>query len=273
MKKLFSLLFIFILTISFSAVGFGKTNTSVSVFATTNDTDETERFEQTYSFDSNGRIEIGNINGSITIEAWDNPQIKLEYSKIADDRERLADVDVKIEAGKDSFRVKTDYVKQKDGWNKGKLYVEFRLTVPRTAVLDNIRSVNGDLNISDMTNRVEASAVNGNVLAKNLSGALKISTVNGTVNAELAQMKAGSEVNLSTVNGTVNLYLPSFIDAVFTGSTVNGSIKTDLGLTVTKRKYGSGSSLSGTLGSGSSNVKLSSVNGTIAIKQGNATNL
>jgi DUF4097 and DUF4098 domain-containing protein YvlB len=86
-------------------------------------------------------------------------------------------------------------------------------------------------------------------------------------------MRSGSEVNLSTVNGTVNLYLPSYVDAVFSGSTVNGSFKTDFGLTVTKRKYGSGSSLSGTLGSGSSSVKLSSVNGTIAVKQGNAVNL
>jgi DUF4097 and DUF4098 domain-containing protein YvlB len=275
MQRLFSLLLICIITISAGAVSFGKIYTSVSAFATTNNADETERFEQTYSFNSNGRIEVGNINGSITVEAWDNPQIKLEYTKIADDRERLNDVEVKIEAGKDSFRVKTDYVKQKDGvnWNRGKLYVEFRLSVPRTAVLDKISSVNGSINISDMSDSVRATAVNGNILAKNLSGALHISTVNGTLNAELTQMKTGSDVNLSTVNGTVNLYLPSYVDAVFSGSTVNGSINTDLGLTVTKRKYGPGSSLSGTLGSGSSQVKLSSVNGTIAVKQGSATNL
>ncbi len=276
MYRLFSLLLICIITISAgTANSFGKIYTSVSAFATTNNADETERFEQTYSFNSNGRIEVGNVNGSITVEAWDNPQIKLEYTKTADDRERLNDVEVKIEAGKDSFRVKTDYVKQKDGvnWNRGKLYVEFRLLVPRTAGLDKISSVNGSINISDMSGNVKATAVNGNILAKNLSGALNISTINGTLNAELTQLKTGSDVNLSTVNGTVNLYLPSYVDAVFRGSTVNGSINTDLGLTVTKRKYGAGSSLSGTLGSGSSQVKLTSVNGTIAVKQGSATNL
>lgn len=275
MKKSFSLLlFCFILIFAVS-VGFGKTNASVSAFETTNNADETEKFEQIYTFNPNGKIEIGNLNGSITIEAWDNPQIKLEYVKVADNRERLADVDVKIDAAQDVFRAKTDYVKKKDGWTwkSGKLYVEFRLMVPRTAILDEISSVNGKIIISNMTNSVEASAVNGNILAKNLSGALELSTVNGTINAELTSLNAGSEVELSTVNGTVNLYLPSIVDAAFSGSTVNGSIKSDFDLNVKKNKYGTGSSLSGALGSGSSQVKLSSVNGTLAIKQGTGVNL
>ncbi len=274
MYRLFSLLLICIITISAgTADSFGKIYTSVSAFATTNNADETERFEQTFPFNSNGRIEVGNINGSITVEAWDNPQIKLEYIKTADSRERLESLNVKIEAGQDSFRVKTDYDKQNAvDWNRGKSSVEFRLMVPRTAILDEIVSVNGNINISDMTNSVEATAVNGNILAKNMSGELEISTVNGTVNVQLNQLKSGSQIDLSTVNGAVNLFLPSIIDADFSGSTVNGSIKTDFDLTVKKSKYGSGSSLSGTLGSGSSSVKVSSVNGTIAIKQGSATN-
>ncbi len=274
MYKLFSLLLTCIITISAVTLVFGKTNTSVLDFQTTNNADETERFDQIYSFSPNGRIEIENINGSITVEAWDNPQIKLEYVKTADSRERLESLNVKIEAGQDSFKVKTDYEKQNGvSWNRGKSSVEYRLTVPRTAILDEIVSVNGNIKISDMTNSVEATAVNGNILAKNLSGELEISTVNGTVNVELTQLKSGSQVDLSTVNGTVNLFLPSIVDADFTGSTVNGSIKTDFDLTVKKSKYGSGSSLNGKLGNGSSSVKLSSVNGTIAIKQGNSNNL
>ena len=40
--------------------------------------DETERFEKTYSFDSNGTIKISNINGSINIDSWDRNEIKFE---------------------------------------------------------------------------------------------------------------------------------------------------------------------------------------------------
>ncbi|MBA3633604.1 MAG: hypothetical protein H0W58_12495, partial [Acidobacteria bacterium] len=51
--------------------------------------DETERFEQTYPLNANGRVSVSNVNGSITIETWDNPQVKLEAVKIADSKERL----------------------------------------------------------------------------------------------------------------------------------------------------------------------------------------
>ena len=232
--------------------------------------DETERFSQTYPFNSNGTISVSDINGSVTIEAWDSQQIQLEYVKVASNRERLADVDVKIDAGLDTFRVETDY-KRKDGkwdWNKnGKLYVKFNLKVPRGAALNKIKTVNGSIAISGMENEVNASTVNGGVVAKSLRGPLRISSVNGTVKAELTDLGIGNDVKLSTVNGTVNLYLPASIDAAFKASTVNGSIKNDFGLEVVKRKYSSGSSLNGTLGSGSSKVRLSSVNGTIDIKR------
>src|SRR6266699_3601822 len=71
--------------------------------------DETERFEQTYPINANGRVSISNVNGSITAEAWDRNEIKLSYVKTADTKERLADVEIRIDARQDSFKVETDY--------------------------------------------------------------------------------------------------------------------------------------------------------------------
>ncbi len=71
-------------------------------------TDETERFEQTYPLDSSGRVSVSNVNGSITIDTWDNPQVRLEYVKIADSRERLSEAEVRIEARADSIRIETE---------------------------------------------------------------------------------------------------------------------------------------------------------------------
>lgn len=230
--------------------------------------DETERFSQTYPFNSNGTISISEINGSITIEAWDNQQIQLEYEKIASSRERLADLEVNIQAGLDNFMIKSRYKSKNKNWNGGKLHVNYVLRVPRGAVLDKINSINGNILIADMTGPVSASTVNGEVTAKNLRGQLKISSVNGSVTAEVSEIGIGSKINMSTVNGTVNLFLPGSVDAVFQASTVNGLIKNDLGLEVIKKKHGSGSRLNATLGSGSSMIRLNSVNGTIDINRG-----
>jgi hypothetical protein len=57
--------------------------------------DETERFEQTYPLSAKGRVNVSNVNGSITVEAWDRNEVKLEAVKTADTRESLADVEIK----------------------------------------------------------------------------------------------------------------------------------------------------------------------------------
>ncbi len=236
--------------------------------------DETERFEQTYSFDPNGRIEVSNLNGSITVEAWDNPQIYLETVKIADTKERLSYVDIDIEAGQSNFVVKTDYGSWKNknqndrNRNYGKLEVNFRLKVPRTAVLDEIESVNGSVTVSNMTNYTEVSAVNGTVKANNLRGTAKLSTVNGSVNADFDELNNGSIISLGTVNGSVKLIIPTTANATLRADTVNGSINNEFGLPVRKGKY-VGRDLYGRIGTGEVKIKLSSVNGGLSISRKN----
>ena len=235
--------------------------------------DETERFEQTYPLDANGRVGVSNVNGSITIATWDSPQVKLEYVKTADSRERLAEVTVKIDARADALRIETVYDNERQSggrqWkNNGNLSVEYRLTVPRTAILDEIETVNGSISIANAANVTKASAVNGEIRATNLRGAATLSTVNGVVQADFDRLQTGSRITLETVNGTVDLTLPSDADATLRADTVNGSIANDFGLPVRKGQY-VGKDLHGKLGAGDATVKLSSVNGGLSIKRRN----
>ena len=96
--------------------------------------DETERFEQIYQFSANGKVSVSNINGSITIETWDNPQVKLQYVKTGGSKESLSQVDINIEARQEAFRVETDYGSYNDRKQRGyksfdRLQVEYYLTV------------------------------------------------------------------------------------------------------------------------------------------------
>ncbi len=232
--------------------------------------DETEKFEQTYPLNANGRVSVSNVNGSITVEAWDRSEVKLEYTKIADTKERLADVDVKIDAKPEYFRVDTDYGDWKKGsagdhWGNGsKLVVEMHLIVPRTAFLNEIETVNGSVTVSKFTNFVKVSAVNGTVNAMNLRGNVNLSTVNGEVVADLDKVEAGSKISLETVNGKANLIIPSDSNATVKADSLNGNITNDFGLPVRKGKY-VGRDLYGRLGSGEVQIKLNSVNGGLSI--------
>lgn len=244
---------------------------------------ETERFEQTYPFSPNGKIQISNLNGSVTIEAWDNPQIYLEAVKYADARERLAEVDLVIDATETSFKAETDYEKwnRRSNWIKknnngkyGMLKVEFKLKVPRTAMLDKIETVNGSVYVSDMVRYTNVSTVNGQVKGTNLRGTAKLATVNGSVLADFDTLEDKSIVALETVNGSVKLVVPSDLHAEIRAETLNGSIKNAFGLPVKKGEY-VGRELYGRVGGSGvdlnnySKIKLSSVNGGLTIERKN----
>jgi DUF4097 and DUF4098 domain-containing protein YvlB len=234
--------------------------------------EEIERFEQTYPFNSNGKIKVSNINGSITVEAWERNEIKLETVKYAESKEWLDELKVRIDASQSLFSVETDYSSWQNrkggnwGKNGGSLRVEIRLYVPKNAYLDEIETVNGSVAVSNMQNFTKASAVNGQVRAVNLRGSAEISTVNGTTEAEFDSLQSTAKISLSTVNGRVNLTIPSDADATVKADTVNGGIRNDFGLPIKKGEY-IGRKLYGKLGNGDVKINLNSVNGPLSINR------
>ena len=244
---------------------------------------ETERFSQTYPFNPNGRIQVSNLNGSIKVEAWDRDEIFLEAIKYASSKDRLSEVKLIIHDDQNDFKVETDY----EEWNRranriskskrknyGSLKVEFRLKVPRTAMLNDIQTVNGSISVANMTKYTEVSAVNGQVQGTNLRGTAKLSTVNGGVIGDFKRLENKSMVALETVNGSVKLLLPSDANAIIRADTLNGSIKNAFGLPVKKGDY-VGHDLYGRIGDSGiglddySKFKLSSVNGRLSIMRQN----
>ncbi len=234
--------------------------------------DEIERFEQTYALNATGKVSVSNVNGSIAIDTWERNEVKLEWVKTADAKENLGEVEVKIDARQDAFGVETKYLDWKRPGAGGRIYskltVEYRLTVPRRAVLDEIETVNGSVSIANAANVTKASAVNGEVRASNLSGTADLSTVNGTVVADFERLQTNGKISLNTVNGTVNLMIPSDANATVRADTVNGSISNDFGLPVRKGEY-VGRDMHGKIGSGDVQIRLNSVNGGLSVKRKN----
>ena len=242
------------------------------VHAKINQADEIERFEQTYPLNANGRVTVSNVNGSIAVDIWDRNEVKLAYVKTADTKENLAEVEIKIDARQDLFSVETNFDnwKRSDGTrNKNSRFeIEYRLTVPRNAILNDIETVNGSVSIVGAGNLTKASSVNGQVRATNLRGTANLSTVNGTVDADFDQLQTDSRISLSTVNGAVNLVIPSDANATVKADTLNGQISNDFGLPVRKGEY-VGRDLRGKIGSGNVKIQLNSVNGGLSIRRKN----
>ncbi len=227
----------------------------------------TEEFHQTYPITANGRVELGNINGPVHISSWDRNEVKVDAVKYADTKERLDEAKIEIESGKDSVSIQTKYPEHDNNWNWGSrnnpASVEYPLTVPRSARLDEIKLINGSLDITGVSGEVEASCINGRLEAHNLAGRARLSTINGKLDARFDQL-AGNSVELNSVNGSVDLTIPSDSNAEVEANTVSGNINNDFGLHVNNHHF-VGHELRGELGSGGTRIKLENVNGRIEV--------
>ncbi len=228
----------------------------------------TEEFHQTYTISADGRVELDNINGDVHISSWDRNEVKVDAVKYADTKERLEEAKIEIDSGKDYLSIRTKYPDHNNNWNWGShnnpASVEYTLTVPRTVHLDEIKLINGALDITGMAGEVRASCINGRLEAQNLSGRAELSTVNGRLEAKFEQL-AGQSVDLNSVNGSLSLTIPSDSNAELEANTVSGNIVNDFGLHVNHHSV-VGHDLRGELGNGGTHIKLNNVNGRIEIR-------
>lgn len=234
----------------------------------------TEEFHQTYPLNANGRVSIENINGGVRISVWDQNMVKVDAVKRAYKKERLDEAKVDVSTTADSVRIRTEYPDRNQSFsdNESRRYnnpaeVEYTLTIPRKARIDSADLVNGSLEIEGAEGDVKAACVNGNVKARGLTGEVKLSTVNGGVEATIARLEESKSTSLNSVNGSIVLTIPADSSAQVRASTIHGSITNDFGLQVNDGEY-VGHDLSGQIGNGGPRIRLSNVNGSIAIKRG-----
>ncbi|MHC4582832.1 MAG: DUF4097 family beta strand repeat-containing protein [Planctomycetota bacterium] len=160
--------------------------------------------------------------------------------------------------------------------------VSLDITVPNQTNLE-LGTHNGAVTIADITGRVRATSHNGKVTTEKVSGGMELETHNGSITCRHAAGDAKlrthngsvkvfyaesaspvSDISIVTSNGSVELVAAPGLSAQVEATTHNGSINTDLPITVrgevTKRK------LTGTIGSGEGRLRLETHNGSIRLR-------
>jgi hypothetical protein len=230
-----------------------------------------EEFHQTYRLAPDGHVSLKNINGAARIIAWDREEVQVDAIKHAHTRARLEEATIDVQASSDAVSVRTRYPSDELRWDSDRpednpASVEYTLTVPRRALVDQVELINGGLEVEGLAGSVKATCINGRLTARNLTGEARLSTINGALVAEFDRLEEGKPVTLNSVNGTVDLIIPASANASVKADTVHGTITNDFGLTSKRGEY-VGESLDGQIGAGGARVKLSNVNGVIRIRR------
>ena len=219
-------------------------------------------FRQAYSLDPNGRVVVENLYGDVRITAWDRDEVLVEAVKTSADPRQLEDARIVVNSSRGKVSIQTQYA---GGDAEHTASVQYRITVPRGANLENVKLVNGGLSITGLTGSIRASSINGSIRAEKLAGEADLSTVNGRVDAEFQRIAPAHEISLSSVNGPIRLSIPPGTGAELYARNTAGGIESQFGRVA--RETG-GHRLRARINRGGARIRLHNVNGGIWIRAG-----
>ncbi|HEU4522049.1 MAG TPA: DUF4097 family beta strand repeat-containing protein [Thermoanaerobaculia bacterium] len=223
-------------------------------------------------------FEIENVNGSITISGWDQPQVRIyALKKVRGNGEAAAQamkaLRVEVRQTDRSISIETIYPKKSDLgifdylWGKEvNASVKYEIQVPRSMNIS-ADTVNGGIRVTDISGEIELDTTNGKIGVENCSGSVEASTTNGGIDVELLSVAHGKDMSFETTNGRITLAVPANLAADINASTTNGSVRSDLPLTMSRM---SRTSIRGTLNGGGPEIKLRTTNGGIDIRAAGA---
>ncbi len=212
-------------------------------------------------------IVVENVNGQILLIPGTDDRYRIEITKKSRTAENLELMEVRHDIDYDRLELKVHLPKKKGWFSFSQIQgsVELVITVPASVSLDDIRTVNGSVELSGFTNQINASSVNGRINAKNLSGSAQLGTVNGTINTVFADLSDDDKVSIESVNGGITLRFPESLNADLRTSVVNGRVQCDFPITLDDDA--SPRKLRGRIGEGGAEIKVSTVNGSISVRQ------
>lgn len=236
----------------------------------------TETIDKTFDVRPGATLTLTNVNGRVTVTAWDQPRIRVvAYKEVKADRDEvqaaLKELRVEMTPKDGGLVVNTHYPRKNEGLaslfdlfsgDHVQAQVRYDVTVPRSMNVD-LETVNGAIELSDVTGKHTLETTNGKIEVTRCAGSLDASTTNGAIHAELTSIAKNSPMSFETTNGRIELTVPSNLAANVDAGTTNGSIHTDLPVSTTRI---SRNSLRGTINGGGTPLRLRTTNGGIEIR-------
>jgi hypothetical protein len=229
----------------------------------------TDEWVRSYSLPPGGRFEIDNINGGITVQASDGPQVEVRVERTAragTDEEARAMLDAVVmgeSVSPDHVRIDTGRNRSGPRISIGRSGVSlvYRVLVPAGLTMS-FETMNGGIRLSDLDGLTTAATTNGGITGERLSGGVKATTINGGIRLEMVSVT--DDIEASSTNGGVRLELPPDTRATLDAHCVNGGITVDSELAVDAVDK-SRRAFTGALNGGGSRIAAATVNGGIRI--------
>ena len=161
----------------------------------------TENFTRTVRLGANGTFDLSNVSGDITITGQGGDEVRIDAVKRVQDRSEadakalLQAIQIQVSERPGFVEVRTELPRRRN-WSGG---VDYTVSVPNSANVT-VRTVTGDVHVTNVRGELRAEAVSGDVTATQLGRVRLLKTVSGDLQITEVQ---GDELTASTVSGDV----------------------------------------------------------------------
>ena len=222
-------------------------------------------FIRRYPLEAAGIVTVDNIQGDISVEAWDRAEA--EVVVIKDSLGGTAaggGVRINVESDGKRLELRTLYPPQ----SEDPVRVSYRLRVPRQVRLERLRTVVGNIRVRDVEGWVDARTLNGSIEEVNVTGGVTARTLNGNIAVSMRRLpEKSAPILMEAVNGHLFLGLPAEASAALALTTVAGRIDSVVPLKVSDTP--GETAWRATVGQGGTQVRLRTVRGDIQVVQSN----
>lgn len=224
--------------------------------------DTTDRQTRTLPLPDGRALLIEVTVGSVRIDGWDRPEIEVTIARRVPAPADQARLPIEIDESPSRVAIRA---LQADGGTDAALRADITVRVPRAALIENVRIMEGRLAINGFGGSVTADVRRGPIEAADITGRIRLETGIGPVTVSGARLAPDGVLRLRTFNGDVRLRLGERpADARLMALALNGEITSTIPLTMKDTwgpRWGEV-----TFGAGEPVISIDVVTGTIDIR-------
>jgi hypothetical protein len=224
-------------------------------------------FRETVDLRPGDTLSLENDYGNVDIKGWDRDAVEIIATVVTpesrtqrsgrDSRAQKYTPDVEIRETNDGLLVRTRTFEGTGDPPR----VDYELRVPNSVTLTGLRISEGNLNVSDVFGRLEASLDQGDLTVENYSGAVDANVGTGNADVEVLDLREEDSITIACRRGDIVLRLESGAGAIVEADAPRGRVRSDFDL----GEELPATTVKGWIGEGGPNIILRATNGRIEI--------
>lgn len=185
-----------------------------------------------------GMLEVGLVNGSINVEAYDGKDVIIEAVSGGGENDRrgvvtpsgmkrISSNPLELEATERNNKIEI-------GTNSYSVSLTLNIKVPKNFDLQLSTVNDGDIVVNGIQGTHEVSNVNGEITMNQVSGSAVVNTVNGDIKVTFTAVSPEAQMAFTTLNGDIDVTLPAAVKATAKMRSDRGEIFSDFEMVIEK---------------------------------------